>query len=144
MFMRALSNTIFLIFCLALSGCEDEFINGENVDFEVFQMEIPSNWKSFTGVGYDSRVGGITNGKDTLRYDYGWCFYNFNNETPATHIRTETAIDGKEALIVQPRERGRGLIGMFVQLDSMNSLSIYGRSKKEKTVLRMFETIKFK
>ena len=141
--MKTVANGLLLMICFSLLSCEDEFENSDTVDFGGFQVEVPSSWKTFTDVGYDSQVGGLTNGKDTLSYDYGWYSYNFSAETTETHNRTETQIDGREALIVQPRKKGKGLIGMFVQVDSLNRFSISGRSKDEKTVLRIFKSVRF-
>ena len=141
--MRALLTSVFLVVCLSSTSCQDEFEDSKILDFDSFQVEVPSNWEKLTLAGYDSQVGGLTNGKDTLYYDYGWYSYHFDKETTETHVRTETLIDGKEALIVRPKKKGRGVTGMSVEVDSLNKLSIYGRIKREKTVLRIFDLVRF-
>ncbi|MBF9252310.1 hypothetical protein I2I11_03305 [Pontibacter sp. 172403-2] len=116
----------------------------KTLDLEEFRVDVPANWESFTSQGYDSKAGGITNGKDELTYDYGWYSYDFKNETTATHTRTSTIIDGKPALIVKPIEKGKGVIGVFMQVDSRNKLSLSGKDiKNEDTAIKIFESIKF-
>ncbi|RAU83065.1 hypothetical protein [Pontibacter arcticus] len=128
---------------LLLLSCKKEELS-KTLDFEQFTIDVPSNWESFTSQGIDSKTGGITNGKDKLDYDYGWYSYNFKNETTATHIRITTTIDGKPALIVKPIEKGKGIIGVFIQVDSQNKLSLYGRDiKNEDTLMKIFDSIKF-
>ncbi|PVY38380.1 hypothetical protein [Pontibacter virosus] len=133
---------VFLLSLLLLS-CEKDKLS-ETLDFKDFTIEAPSNWESFTSQGYDSKTGGITNGKDELTYDYGWYAYDFKNETTATHTRTSTTIDGRPALIVKPIEKGKGVIGVFIQVDSQNKFNLSGLDiKDEDTVLKIFESVKF-
>src|SRR5690606_41269789 len=98
---------LIFLFPLLLLGCIGGNQDIKTLDFGQFTIEVPANWESFSSQGYDSKVGGITNGKVELTYDYGWYSNNFENETTATHIRTVTTIDGKPSLIVQPRSEER-------------------------------------
>ncbi len=141
--MKNLISLLFLLNALLITSCKDDFKDSKVVDFETFQMDLPANWNQFTQIGYDSRVGGITNGKDTLTYDFGWYSYDFRNETTATHTRTETTIDGHDALIVRPKKKGKGIIGVFVQVDSLGKFTMSGVSKNESTILKIFNSIKF-
>lgn len=141
--MKSIARLFLLTSSLFSTGCHDEFADSQVIDFGPFQVQAPSHWKEFSSVGFDSQVGGLTNKKDTLKYDYGWYSYNFSNETTATHIRTETRVNGRDALIVKPKEKGKGLIGIFIEVNEQHKLSIYGTSKEEKTILRILESVKF-
>lgn len=111
------------------------------MSFDDFSFVAPSNWKKFEAVGYDSKVGGITNGKDTLKYDMGMYSYPFTNETDATHYRTESMRNGYKTLTVRPKVRGRGLIGLYIEVDDFRKLSIYGQSKDEDEILEILASV---
>jgi hypothetical protein len=140
--MKNLSKLVFLLSLLLLS-CEKDELN-KTLEFEEFTIEVPSSWQSFIRQGYDSKTGGIRNGKDELTFDYGGYSYDFTNETTATHTRISTTIDGRPALIVEPIEKGKGVIGVFIQVDNQNKFSFYGWDIKDVgTVRKIFEAVKF-
>ncbi len=139
------------IFCIALLlavvSCDrksEDVLPATVMEFDKFTLEASSKWKQFSAQGYDSKVGGITNGRDTLRYDYGWHSYRFTNETDKTQNRVNAKIDGKDALIVQPKDKGKGLIGVYIQVDDMMRFNLYGVSKDEEEVVAIFNSVKFK
>ena len=59
------------LICLILLSCQrSEF---KTVDFDVFEITVPSNWQKHKIKGIDSYVGGlITDRNDTLIFDLGW------------------------------------------------------------------------
>lgn len=133
-----------LLISLLLFSCGKQGEDTKTIDFGEFTMEVPEDWQSFSRQGYDSKVGGITNGKDELVYDYGWYSYDFKHQTLDTHSRTTTTIDGKPALIVQPKERGEGIIGIFIEVDEQLKFNLYGEDiRDEKTVLEIFHSLRF-
>lgn len=111
------------------------------ISFDDFSFVAPSSWKKFEAQGYDSKVGGITNGKDTLRYDIGMYSYPFTKETDATHYRTESIQSGYKTLTVRPKTPGKGLIGLYMKVDDFRKLSIYGQSKDEDVVLEILASV---
>jgi len=134
--------TIFL--SLLLLGCIDGSPKIKTLDFEQFTIDVPADWESFTSQGYDSKVGGITNGKILLTYDYGWYSNDFQNETTENHLRTVTTIDGKPALIVQPIKRGAGIIGVFIDVGGPMRFNLMGKDiKDEDKVIEIFESVRF-
>jgi hypothetical protein len=130
---------------LLQTGCGDDVLRGTKLlDLKAFRLEAPETWKAIADQGYDSQVGRLTNGSDVLTYEYGWYSYTLRNETSATHLRTVTTIDGRSALIVRPKKTGQGLIGLHVEVDGQNRLSLTGRDiRDESTVIRMFESVRF-
>jgi hypothetical protein len=113
-------------------------------DFDTFTVEGPSKWKEFTRQGYDSRVGGITDGKDTLNFDYGMYSYRFTNETSQTHIITERNRDGYPTKMVQPKKRNDGLIGIYYDLGNSLRLTLYGKGGNASVFIQMIESVKIR
>ena len=137
-----------LLFGWFLASCQKEdLVDNKNLKdfiFQKFTLTAPANWKAFTQVGIDSQVGGITNGPDTLFYDYGWYSYNFSKETAATHYHQNRILDKRQALLVVPKVQGQGLTGAYLQVDQMNKLSLYSRSSAEDRIVKIIESVKFK
>jgi hypothetical protein len=134
---------IFLL-PLLLFNCVNGELRFKTLDFEEFSLRGPVDWKSFSSQGYDSKVGGITNGKEELVFDYGWYSYDFKNETTATHRRIHTTIDSKTALIVLPINTGEGIVGLFINVDDKTKFNLWGRDiKNEDVVKKIFESVKF-
>lgn len=137
------SIALYLFLITTTFSCNDTFDVYKLLDFDFFLIEAPSNWDKFPLQGYDSKVGGMTNSMDTLIYDFGWYSDDLSNYTTDTHLRTVTTIDGYDALIVQPLIKGEGLIGVTIQVDSLNRFTMTGYSDDEPTILRIFRSIKF-
>lgn len=131
------------LFLLACLGCRSS-TESKRLDFGKFILTVPETWRSFSAQGYDSMVGGVTDGRDTLRYDYGWYSYDFRNETTATHRRHGLKIGTRDALLVQPLQPNRGLLGLFVRVDDRNRLTLYGRDlRDEETALGICRSVAF-
>ena len=129
---------------MLLLGCIDDSPKTKTLDFEDFSIEVPADWESFKLQGYDSKVGGITNGKIVLTYDYGWYSNDFQNETAESHHRTVTMIDGKPAIIVQPINKGTGIIGVYIEVGGPMRFNLMGRDiKDEEKVIKIFQSIRF-
>lgn len=136
---------LIILISFLIGSCQKDELENKTLDFGSFTMDVPANWESFTKQGYDSKVGGVKNKKNVLKYDYGWFSYDFKNETAATHIRAITKIDGKTALIVEPKEKGKGILGVYIEVDSQTRLSISGRDiENTSTVKQIFASINFK
>ncbi|RIV19789.1 hypothetical protein DYU11_22950 [Fibrisoma montanum] len=137
-----------LTFLLLLSFLSCEFPETalpKTLDLGAFQVSTPEGWWAKNGVGYDSQVGELTDRATTLSFDYGWYSYRFDKETTATHERTQTTIDGRPALLVRPLQKGRGIIGVFIQKDTLNRLTIVGHNvKDETTILNILRSVRFR
>lgn len=129
-----------------LAGCmKDRDAEPKTTDFNTFTLVLPPGWHKLSLQGIDSQVGGITNGRDELLYDYGWYSYNFRKETTATHERTTVSMDGKPALLVEPRQPGKGLTGIYVEVDATNKFNLYGQNLKDQaTATQIMRSVKFK
>ena len=134
---------LLAFFILTALSCNDKFEGDKLLTFSSFSLKTPSNWYKFDLQGYDSQIGGITNRRDSLLYDFGWYSNNLSTFTSDTHLRTTALIDGYDALIVQPLDAGKGLIGLTVQVDNMNRFTLYGYSDQESTILTIFHSVQF-
>ncbi len=135
----------FVLLLIVQTSCQDDALPAiQLLELGAFRVEAPAEWRNIPGVGYDSQVGQLTNGKDVVQYDYGWYSYTLRNETSNTHLRTVTTINGRPALIVRPKKRGKGVIGLYVEVDAYNRLSLTGRDiRNEAMILRIFESVRF-
>lgn len=138
--LKAMKTSLPILALLLILGCKKD--EPTPMSFDDFSFVAPSSWKKFEAQGYDSKVGGITNGKDTLRYDMGMYSYPFTKETDATHYRTESIQSGYKTLTVRPKTPGKGLIGLYMKVDDFRKLSIYGRSKNEDVILEILASVK--
>ena len=135
---------LILLLPLLFLGCIDNDPETKVLDFEDFSIVVPTDWESFRSQGYDSKVGGISNGKIVLTYDYGWYSSDFQNETAESHLRTVTTIDGKPALIVQSINKGTGVIGVYIEVGGPMRFNLMGSNiEDEEEVIKIFQSIKF-
>lgn len=116
------------------------------IQLGAFTIETPKAYRYIRRKGYDSYIGEITNLTDTLYFDYGMYSYNFEGETTLEHVFTSELVQGKKAILVRPKRKGRGLTGVyFKNVASNNHLVISGYDlQNEKAAISMFKTIKFK
>jgi hypothetical protein len=136
---------ILMSCCLIFACAKDEpRREWETIDFGSFTLEAPSAWKEFTAQGFDSRVGGVTNGRDTLKYDYGMYSYRFTNETAQTHVITEKIRGGYPTKMVKPKKRGQGLTGIYFDLGNSLRLTLFGKSNNERLFVQILESVVIK
>ena len=133
-----------LIVLFPLVSCNREAGVVKEFDLGPFRVTVPRGWRHEKGQGYDSQIGKLTKGKNLLHYDFGWHAYRFTKETSDTHDRQNIEIDGKPALLVRPLKSGTGVMGVHIQVDQMNRLTIYGNNiTDEATAKAIFESVRF-
>jgi hypothetical protein len=126
------------------TGCDRKKPDYHWLDFDSFKLKTPGNWYKFKLQGIDSYVGGITNGRDSLLFDYGWYSPQVGDEDPTTHLFARDTVNGLTADIVVPAKERFGYIGMFVKVDRQNKFSIMGRNvSSTDTVLAIFKSAVF-
>ena len=123
-------------------------IKSENksIEFGAFEMTIPYNWEKIKFKGIDSYVGGITNGIDSLTFDYGWYSYDFKYENGETQLFATDTINGKITLFTKPKNIGNGTIGIYIEKAFKNNrFNLIGHNiNNENEILGIFKSIKFK
>lgn len=135
---------LFIFTPLLISGCRNH-TEKKLLDFNSFSIEVPYDWTKFELQGIDSFIGGITNGTDTLIFDYGKYSYSFEHEEPELHNYSLDTVDGKPALIIRPVAPGKGLLGIYIEkAKGDNRFNLIGRNvENENTVLNIFKSIRF-
>ncbi|UKM66160.2 cytochrome c [Flavobacteriaceae bacterium GSB9] len=120
--------------------------NNDDFNFGAFHIKIPEHWKKIEFDGIDSYVGGITNGNDSLTFDYGWYSYDFSYEDGEKQLFATDTINGKIALITKPKETGNGTIGIYIEKAyKENRFNLIGKNiADEDLILEIFKSIKFK
>lgn len=135
---------LIILSILFATGCIRKKADYHWLDFDSFRLKTPSGWNKFELQGIDSYVGGLTDGRDTLRFDYGWYSPQVGEEDPTTHLFARDTVNGLMADIVIPAKERFGYIGMFVRVDPQNKFSIMGHNvSSTDTVLAIFKSAVF-
>ncbi|HXO77147.1 MAG TPA: hypothetical protein VN824_17960, partial [Puia sp.] len=117
----------------------------QTLDFGPFTLKAPG-WREYVEQGFDSYVGGLTNGKDSLSFDYGRYSQDIEAAAYSEALYGVDTINGLEALIKIPRIPGNGEIAMSIQhVDGKNKFYIYGKDIPEtQAILDIFQSIYFR
>ncbi len=135
---------IITIFLFLTVSCKPKTTDWQTLDFGPFKLKTPQGWKIFKENGIDSYVGGLTNQKDSLWFDYGWYSPDIGNEDPKKHKFGQDTINGLTARIAIPVNPGDGYIRMFIPLNREYKFSISGYNiKSTDTILKIFKSIVF-
>ena len=139
--------TLIFIFTIVLISCNQKKNEGwKTLDFRVFKLEVPGDWRIVKLQGTDSYVGGLTNGTDSLYFDYGSYSPAVGDQDPDKHKFAIDTVNGLSASIVIPIVDGDGQIAMSVSnfRNAKNTFIIGGRNiKGTNTILRIFKSIMF-
>ncbi|WP_416441300.1 c-type cytochrome [Phnomibacter sp. MR] len=126
-------------------SCKTKTSGWQTLDFGVFKLKTPQGWKKIEEKGIDSYVGGLTNGKDSLWFDYGWYSSDIGDEDPKMHKFGQDTINGLKARLAIPTEPGKGYIRMFIPVNSQDKFSISGHDiLQTDTILKIYRSIVFK
>lgn len=138
---------LFFILTLGLVACgQNKKQNWKTLDFGSFKLKTPNTWGKVKFKGIDSYVGGLTNGKDTLIFDYGWYSPNVVDEDLKKHKLAVDTVNGLLADIVIPNEDGKGRIGMSIShfKDEQDRFFIGGTNiDGTDTILQIFKSLRF-
>lgn len=126
-------------------SCKTKTSGWQTLDFGVFKLKTPQGWKKIEEKGIDSYVGGLTNGKDSLWFDYGWYSPDIGDEDPKKHLFGQDTINGLIARLAIPIKAGDGYIRMFMPVNKQDKFSISGYNIYETdTILKIYKSIIFK
>ena len=129
-----------------LTSSNFEKSNNDKFNFGAFAIDLPTDWKKIEFNGIDSYVGGITNGIDSLTFDYGLYSYSLTEENNESQLFTTDTINGKIAYLTKPKTAGNGTIGIYIEKAfKENHFNLIGKDiKNEELILNIFKSIKFK
>ena len=138
---------VLIIITVFLSvSCKTKTDSWQTLDFGTFKLKTPKGWSIIEEQGIDSYVGGLTNGSDTLSFDYGWYTAEIDETEHEKHLYAQDTINGLTAVLQIPKMDGNGSVVMFIpKVTSSNKFGIAGSNiKGTDTVLRIFKSIVFK
>ena len=104
---------ISILLILTIS-CNKKANEWRTLDFGSFKLKTPKDWTKFKEQGIDAYVGGLTNGKDSLWFYYGWYISGFKDEDADKYLFAQDTVNGKIAAIKIPKKNGKGAIEMFI------------------------------
>ncbi|MBN9295440.1 MAG: cytochrome c [Filimonas sp.] len=137
---------LFFFLCFAChSSSQKEKIQFQQLDFGSFRLKAPKDWYIVKQQGTDSYAGGLTNGKDSLWFDYGSYDVTFDDDN--THQRyARDTVNGLIADIQIPESAGQGYIIMRIpKVIQQNKFTIWGNHiNSTDTVLQIFKSVVFK
>jgi hypothetical protein len=140
MHLRLISVIVILV-----ASCKTKRNEWQTLDFGVFKLKTPTNWTIVERQGIDSYVGGLTNGKDSLWFDYGWYSGDIDDELIETHLFAKDTVNGLFARVATPSKTGKGVIAMHIpKVKGDDKFTIYGHNvSNSDTVLKIFKSITF-
>lgn len=129
-----------------LTSSNPEKANNDKFNFGAFAIELPADWRKIEFNGIDSHVGGITNGIDSLTFDYGRYSYSLTKENNESQLFATDTINGKIAFLTKPKIAGNGTIGIYIEKAfKENRFNLIGKDiENEELILDIFKSIKFK
>jgi hypothetical protein len=102
------------IILVLICSCEQDRYVWQTLDFGTFKLKAPKEWNKFKEQGEDAYVGGLTNGKDSLLFYYGWFISGPKDELAKTHVYAQDTINGFTSVVVIPKKKGSGIIELFI------------------------------
>ena len=103
--MKVKNELILLLFSLFV-GCSPEVKKTQVLDFGAFKLTTPTDWHIIKRQGTDSYVGGLTNGLDSCRFDYGRYDVEFDNDHGYEYLLSEGTVNGFPAVFSVPDPPG--------------------------------------
>lgn len=140
-----MNQRLILILLILTASCSTNTSEWQVLDFGVFKLKTPRGWTKIEEKGIDSYVGGLTNGKDSLWFDYGWYSPDIGEEDPQKHKFGQDTINGLKARLAIPIKPGEGYIRMFIPVSTEDKFSISGHNIiTTDTILKIYKSIVFK
>lgn len=137
---------LLTILLLCVASCKSKTSEWQTLDFGAFKLKTPQGWKILKQRGIDSYFGGLSNGKDSLWFDYGWYSVDLVGDDTLKHHFAKDTVNGLPALIMKPDIVGKGYTSMFIpDVTKKDKFTIWGREVKETDViLKIYKSILFK
>lgn len=106
---------LFIAAALLLTvSCKLKNNANQTLDFGAFKLTTPDGWTIIKKQGIDSYYGGLTDGKDSLWFEYGWYSMDFLDESADKHHYAEDTVNGLPARITKPDTAGKGYVAIYI------------------------------
>lgn len=134
------------ILLILIASCKTKTNDWQTLDFKAFKLKAPPDWTIFKEKGIDSYVGGLTNGKDSMWFDYGWYSAEIDEDESSKHLYGQDTINGLVGIIQIPKTDGQGSIRLSIpHVNDKDKFNLGGYNiKGTDTILKMFKSIIFK
>jgi hypothetical protein len=137
---------LILIILLFTASCKIKTNEWQTLDFGAFKIKTPQGWKILKEQGIDSYVGGLTNGKDSLWFDYGMYGVDLAIEDTIIHKVAKDTINGLYVWVTIPKEVGKGYMSVHIpKVSDEKKFTIWGTNIIEPDIiLKMYKSLVFK
>ncbi len=109
-----------------------------SIELGAFNISTPSDFKYVKFKGIDSFVGLITNGEDSIHFDYGWYSNSFSS---GGYIKSYDTINGVPASVAFKDNQVAGV--HFPKARGENGFSIFCMGLENQLAIEIISTIKF-
>jgi hypothetical protein len=135
---------ISIILIVALS-CTSRTKTWQVLDFGTFSLKTPTGWSIVKRQGTDSYFGGLTDGKDSLWFDYGRYDVDLIGDAGFWYRMARDTVNGFPAIFSLPDLLVHGDISMHVpKLTDGNRFTIWAAKVKDSaTVLHIYKSVLF-
>ena len=97
----------------------------QQLDFGSFKLKAPKDWYIVKQQGTDSHAGGLTNGKDSLWFDYGWYDVTIEQDLGKHQLYARDTVNGLAADILIPSNDSEGYISMHLNIGEKTKFTIW-------------------
>jgi Cytochrome c len=141
-----MNHRLISILIILTASCKTKTNDLQTLDFKAFQLKTPPGWTIFKEKGIDSYVGGLTNGKDSMWFDYGWYSAEIDEDESTKHLYGQDTISGLIGIIQIPKTDGQGSIRLSIpHVNDKDKFNLGGYNiKGTVTILKIFKSIVFK
>lgn len=135
-----------LLLLLPVYACREARPDCHILDFGVFRLTAPGGWERFKENGIDSYVGGLTNGKDSLWFDYGEYSQEIGDYPDTNSLYARATVNGLEAIFRMSKNRKDASVAMSIpRVTKKNRFFIGGdHLAHPDAIIKIFKTIRFK
>jgi hypothetical protein len=117
---------VLILFLLTACGNRERQAAEQHwLEFPGFRLKTPVNWMPYKLQGKDCYVGGLTNGVDTLMFDYGYYGVTINEEEEKQVKYAIETVNGHRARIAIPIEK-TGPVMMWINESRDSKFFIFG------------------
>lgn len=114
------------------------------LDFGPFTLKAPANWSIVNRQSMDSYAGGLTNGADSLWFDYGRYDVKLTTDSGYWYRLSEDTVSGFRAVFSVPESWQRGEISMKIPTLNGKRFTMWGSNVKDTaTILAIFKSAMF-
>lgn len=111
---------------------------------KIFKLKAPQDWHVIEKKGDPSYWGYLTNGIDSLQFDYAWYDVVLEQDFGKHQLYARDTVNGLVADMLIPDNDGQGYISMHLNIREKTKFTIWGNKiSSTKTILQIFKSFIF-